>query len=192
MKSIEYYNTHSNRFINDTVQADMTALYKKFESYVNSGHILDLGCGSGRDSFYFSYKYKVTSVDGSKKMIEYCESVLSNPVVHSTFEDYETQERYNGIWACASLIHVERNNLLEIIEKYLSYLKDDGIFMMSFKDRTEDFNEDGRYFTCFTRESLSDFLSKSSQLNILEIIENVDVRENKNENWISVIINKAS
>ena len=63
--------------------------------------------------------------------------------------------------------------------------------MMSFKERMEDFNEDGRYFTCFTKDSLQDFLSMSSSIEILEIIENNDVRKDSDENWISVIIKKA-
>ncbi len=191
MKSIQYYNTHSTRFINNTVNANMTPLYKKFEAYIDSGHILDLGCGSGRDSYYFSYKYKVSSLDGSKKMIEYCQSILSNTIIYDTFEDYTTDEKFDGIWACASLIHVDRTSLLPIIEKYLNFLTNKGIFMMSFKERMEDFKEDGRYFTCFTKDSLQDFLSKSSSIEILEIIENNDVRKDSDENWISVIIKKA-
>jgi len=130
-------------------------------------------------------------LDGSKKMIEYCHSILSNTIIYDTFEDYTTDEKFDGIWACASLIHVDRTSLLPIIEKYLNFLTNKGIFMMSFKERMEDFNEDGRYFTCFTKDSLQDFLSMSSSIEILEIIENNDVRKDSDENWISVIIKKA-
>lgn len=190
MNSINYYNNHSLEFINNTLDADMSKMYQIFESYVPKGHILDLGCGSGRDSFYFSYKYKVTSVDGSKKMIDYCNSVLSNKVVHSTFEGYETDDRYDGIWACASLLHVGREQLSGIIDKYIGLLSDQGIFYMSFKHREDDFATEKRHFTCFTKPSLEHFINQFQSVEIQDIIVDEDVRDHTNDTWISVILKK--
>lgn len=70
--TIEYYDQNSDMFIKTTIDADMNALYSEFEKYLSTGDsILDIGCGSGRDSKYFPQKgYSVTSIDASKAMCE--------------------------------------------------------------------------------------------------------------------------
>lgn len=41
-------------YINDTMNVDMRKLYDVFEKYLTQEDtILDIGCGSGRDSRYF-------------------------------------------------------------------------------------------------------------------------------------------
>ena len=122
MNSIQYYNDNSKKFIEGTLQANMKQHYRDFLEHLSpSCKILDFGCGSGRDSFYF-YKlgYDVTSLDGSIEMVNYCKKTLSNTIIHSTFNNYQSNVLFDGIWACDSLLHVEGDKLVEVIIKYLN------------------------------------------------------------------------
>ncbi len=191
MKSISYYNKYHERFINDTLNLDMSHLYDYFESNLsNKGHILDLGCGSGRDSKYFMDKgYQVTAMDGSEEMVKFCNEILQVPAVHATYENFHPNEDFDGIWACASLLHVDRDVLPIMIQKYVNHMKSQGIFYMSFKEYKEDFEYEGRYFTCFTKHSMEDLLKNIQNISIISIRETPGLQNNKLR-WISAIVKK--
>lgn len=194
MKSISYYNTYPEKFIQGTIDANMSKHHNRFVKYIKKdGSILDLGCGSGRDSLFFHNNgYQVTSMDGALKMVEHCKTILSNPVIHNSFEDYIPDRQFDGIWACASLLHVDRNHLSNIIKKYIAMLKKNGIFFMSFKDRAADFEKDGRYFTCFDKKGLIEFIRQYENIQILEVTETIDVRTlTTDQRWVSIIVKKV-
>ena len=69
-KTIEYYNDNATCFVNETVNTDMRHIYDLFLKHLKLDDlILDLGCGSGRDSkFFLNHGYRVVAVDGSKIM----------------------------------------------------------------------------------------------------------------------------
>lgn len=193
MKSIQYYDDNPKRFIDDTYNADMSKHHEVFEKYIkDGGSVLDLGCGSGRDSLHFSSRgYDVTSLDGSEQMVKFCRTTLTNTVVHATFESYTPEQSFDGIWACASLLHVERTEIENIIRKYINHLQPNGIFYMSFKNHSEDFDNEGRYFTCFDKIRLEKLFSQINEVEIINLTETLDVRNSKGQ-WISAIIRKVN
>jgi len=193
MTSIDYYNTNAKGFITSTFSANMEQMYQGFLQFLEPGaSILDIGCGSGRDSLWFKNKgYKVWAFDGSEEMVKHCKPFLGDNVCLATFEDYQTTQLFDGIWACASLLHVKREQLKEVVDKYTSLLIDGGIFFMSYKIREEDYEKDGRQFTNFTEASLEKFVDGCQSLYIESITATVDVREGRqDEGWISVIARK--
>ena len=64
--TLKYYAKNTEEFIASTLEADMSATQEKFLALLPKGaHILDLGCGSGRDSLFFLQQgFQVTAVDG--------------------------------------------------------------------------------------------------------------------------------
>ncbi len=198
--SIEYYNKNAKKYINDTENVEMSNLYSKFEKYLSAkASILDIGCGSGRDSLYFKEKgYDVFAHDGSKAMVDYAKQFLGERVALAKFDEFDTKNlfdeeiSFDGLWACSSLLHVAEEDMLSVLKKYITYLKENGVFFMSFKHRENNHEKDGRIFTNFTKEKLDHLLGKLNDICILEYVETVDARDGRqDEGWISVIIQKG-
>jgi len=190
-----YYDKNSHRFIEGTVGADMSEHYEKFLSYIpEGGTIIDAGCGSGRDVKNFrDLGYNVIAFDYSIKMVELASAYAGIDVMHCDFLDFKIQEKVHGIWACASLLHVDEKKQREVLEKYRGYLLEDGVFFMSFKYGEESYEKSGRYFYCHTLESLKNMILEIGGYEIRNLYTTEDVREDrKNEMWCSAIIGLKS
>lgn len=193
MDNIAYYNEHAEEFINGSVSADLSGTYAKFLQYIpTGGRILDAGCGSGRDSVHFSaLGYDVTAFDGSAAMVEHCRKALGARVTQAAFQSFQTDTRFDGIWACASLLHVPMEDLAGIVRKFTGFLIDGGVFYMSFKMRDADFSKDGRSFTCFTEQGFQEFIDSIDNLKLADHWVSEDARPGRDrEFWVNGIIKK--
>lgn len=190
---IKFYNDNAEEFFDNTVNADMSATYKVFEEKLleKTGEILDLGCGSGRDAKYFLNKgFKVTALDLSPVLAEKASQFIGQKVIVADMKDLNFQDRFIGIWACASLLHLKEDDILETLKRCYKALKKGGIFYASFKYGENNYEKDGRSFTCFTREKFLD-LTKNLEFSYHEIFETGDVRPGREkERWLNVILKK--
>ena len=196
MNTLDYYNKNSEEYFNSTLNVDMTNTYKEFLKLVpEGGKILDLGCGSGRDSMNFiKLGYEVTAVDGSKELAKKASVLLGKEVIVSTFEELELKEKFHGIWACASLLHIKREDLKIVLNNLYNNLEDNGVFYMSFKYGEKEYVDDkNRYFNCFTDESIISFINENTKYNILGLYITEDKLGRVNEvKWLNLICNKKS
>ena len=196
MNTLDYYNKNSEEYFNSTLNVDMTNTYKPFLKLVpKDGKILDLGCGSGRDSMNFmKLGYEVTAVDGAKKLAKRASVLLGKEVIASTFEELELKEKFHGIWACASLLHIKREDLKTVLNNLYNNLEDNGVFYMSFKYGEKEYVDDkNRYFNCFTDESIISFINENTKYNILGLYITEDKLGRVNEvKWLNLICNKKS
>ena len=196
MNTLDYYNKNSEEYFNSTLNVDMTNTYKEFLKLVpEGGKILDLGCGSGRDSMNFmKLGYEVTAVDGSKELAKKASVLLGKEVIVSTFEELELKEKFHGIWACASLLHIKREDLKTVLNNLYNNLEDNGVFYMSFKYGEKEYVDDkNRYFNCFTDESIIGFINENTKYNILGLYITEDKLGRVNEvKWVNLICNKKS
>lgn len=196
MNTLDYYNKNSEEYFNSTLNVDMTNTYKEFLKLVpEGGKILDLGCGSGRDSRNFmKLGYEVTAVDGSKELAKKASALLGKEVIASTFEELELKEKFHGIWACASLLHIKREDLKTVLNNLYNNLEDNGVFYMSFKYGEKEYVDDkNRYFNCFTDESIISFINENTKFNILGLYITEDKLGRVNEvKWLNLICNKKS
>lgn len=191
--AIDYYDKNAHDFYNNTVNVDMRENYKRFEKHLAVGsHILDAGCGSGRDSLYFHAKgYKVDAFDASKAMVNLSSQLTGLSVQHALFEDVTFTNKFNGIWACASLLHVGRASMIDVLQRLIRMLCKDGVFYMSFKYGDKVYEKDGRSFNCYDENSFSAMIEMIPELRILEIYKTKDLRAGKeDEYWLSAIITK--
>ena len=196
MNTLDYYNKNSEEYFNSTLNVDMTNTYKAFLKLLpKGGKILDLGCGSGRDSMNFmKLGYEVTAVDGSKELAKRASVLLGKEVIVSTFEELELKEKFHGIWACASLLHIKREDLKIVLNNLYNNLDDNGVFYMSFKYGEQAYVDDkNRYFNCFTDESIISFINENTKYNILGLYITEDKLGRVNEvKWVNLICNKKS
>ena len=196
MNTLDYYNKNSEEYFNSTLNVDMTNTYKEFLKLVpEGGKILDLGCGSGRDSMNFmKLGYEVTAVDGSKELAKKASALLGKEVIASTFEELELKEKFHGIWACASLLHIKREDLKIVLNNLYNNLEDNGVFYMSFKYGEKEYVDDkNRYFNCFTDESIIGFINENTKFNILGLYITEDKLGRVNEvKWVNLICNRKS
>ncbi len=56
--TLSYYDSHVDEFVESTFEVSMKDLYQEFLPLVlEGGHILDAGCGSGRDALFLHARY---------------------------------------------------------------------------------------------------------------------------------------
>jgi len=189
--SQEYYDNNAERFISDTIDVDMNAHYERFLAYLNDGaSILDAGCGSGRDSLAFkNMGYRVQAFDASSAMVEATRSLVNVPVEKMTFQSAVFDATFDGIWACASLLHVPRTELSTVLENLVSYLNVGGIIYASFKYGLDERQKGGRYFNDQTETSLVKNIDAISNLEIVEQWTSGDRRTGRSdEKWLNCLL----
>ena len=187
-----YYKNHNIEFINSTKDCDMHELYNLFESYLkdDSKKILDVGFGSGRDSIYFSKKYSVYSLDPSIEFCEYGKSIGLKNIINKRIEDIDEIETYDGIWACASLLHVSSKDIKGTFIKCYKALKNDGIMYVSFKYGDFEGIRNERYYLDMNESKFKDII-KDTGFIILQEFNSLDVRSNNETKWFNAIIKKS-
>ena len=192
MKTIDYYNTHASQFAESTFNVDMEILYQPFlEHLPSTARILDLGCGSGRDSLAFKKKgYEVDACDYSEELVKKAHELTGINVQHQSFYDLDEDERYDAIWACASLLHCERDRLTEVLQKMLCALKPNGVIYMSFKYGDSDREKDGREFTDLNEVQAEALLRQFNNVTSIKQWITVDQRPDRQEQWLNLLWKK--
>jgi SAM-dependent methyltransferase len=191
--TINYYNEKTQDFIDSTVNVDFTATQDKFINKLQTGcHILDFGCGSGRDSKYFNDKgFQVTAIDGSIELCKFASELTGLEVKQMYFQDLCDVEVYDAIWACSSILHLPYSDLKDVMLKMIVALKQDGIIYTSFKYGNYEGMRNGRYFTDMDNAKFDDFISQYPNITVEELWVTGDVRPGRsNEQWLNVILKK--
>lgn len=194
----EFYDKHTDQFLKDTRNVDMTALRNRFLAALprNATHttrILDAGSGSGRDArAFWEMGYQVDAFDASTAMVKAMCDYAGIPIRQMRFEDFIWDHSFEGIWACASLLHVRRPDLPAVLRRLADHLVPDGILYASFKFGTEDRTKDGRHFTDMTEETLSALLDECSALRQVETWRTSDRRPDREEDiWLNALLRKS-
>ena len=205
--TLDYYNKYAVEFSKDTFDVKFTETQDLFLSLLKpDSYMLDFGCGSGRDTRYFLQQgYRVEAIDGSKSLCEIAQKNTGIPIRQMLFQDLREIDEYDGIWACSSILHLAKSELLTVMKRMVQALKENGIIYTSFKYGDFEGERNGRYFTDFTEKSFTEFLEKLKIFNentkntedkVSEIIiEKIwiteDVRPGRgDEKWLNLILRK--
>ena len=186
-----YYDVNAKEYIENTINCDMSFHYQKFLKYLpKTGKILDVGFGSGRDMIYFkSLGYDVEGIDTSIEFVKNMKEKGFNVRLESACE-LNSKCEFDGIWACASLLHLKRDELEEVIIRCSNALKENGVLYCSFKYGDKEVEIDNRYFNYINEEIISKLLIKNN-ITVIEVYKTYDVRPNRNTvEWINIILEK--
>ena len=193
--TIDYYDKNATEYSESTIGVDFSATQERFLRYIPShAKILDFGCGSGRDAKYFLDKgYDVDAIDGSKEFCRLASVYTGITVKQMLFQELASVNEYDGIWACASILHLQKDNLILVLHKMATALKNTGVIYASFKYGTFFGERQGRYFTDFNEERLTEILALVPELQYREFWISSDVRPDRSdEKWLNVILSRKA
>lgn len=191
--SINYYQTYARTFFDGTVNVDMTTLYESFTRHLVPGaRVLDAGCGSGRDAKAFSEMgYQVEAFDASSEMVALARQHTGLPVQQMTFANVNVEQHYDGIWCCASLLHVSASELPKVMQKLARALKSGGIWYVSFKYGEGEREKDGRRFTDMNEAGLQALLEATPGIASVSLWTTQDKRPGRDEVWLNAVLRKG-
>lgn len=192
MDSVDYYNKYANVYFDSTVELDMTDILNRFLEHMSPGDsVLDLGCGSGRDGkLMMEEGIEVTFLDASEELCELADIYTTVEPLCMDYRDMEFTDVFDGIWACASLLHITKQELPQVLDKIATALKQEGIFYMSVEKGDFEGFRNERFFADYTVSELKKMLKAVPSFEILDIWETSDVRSNREEEWVNVLVQK--
>ena len=188
-----YYDAHAEAYVQSTAELDLAELYGPFLACVApGGHILDAGCGSGRDALAFREAgYQVSAFDASSRIVQLASVRLGQAVQLATFQTLEHEEAFDGIWACASLLHVPRVEMPDVLSRLRQALRPGAVLYASFKSGTEEGWEGERFFNRYTEDHLRSIIAEVGGLAIERVWLTGDVRPGRDEEqWINLMAHR--
>ena len=197
MDSIDYYNRYAVPYYEETVDASMEEVMKPFVELLSeesgNAEVLDLGCGSGRDTLLLEeYGFYVTPMDGSEEMCKLAEVNTDKEVLQMTYDEMEFDDVFDGIWACASLIHLTEDEMRKVMKKLVQALKENGVLYFSVHRGDRDGIYHGRYFHDYNRRELQSLMEEYPELEVVDIWTTQDVRSEKSDKlWLNVLARKT-
>ncbi len=192
METIAYYNRHATDYFEESVYIDMQETQERFMELLTEGaSVLDLGCGSGRDSAVFmSRGFDVTAMDGSEELCELASIHIGQGVLNLSFEQLDFEEVFDGVWASASLLHIPGEEIGTIMDKIIRSMKSKGILYMSFQYGDFEGIRDERYYKDYRTKALKDLIAGFDALELIDIRKSEDTRTDKDIFWIDAFVRK--
>ena len=192
--TVAFYDLNAAAFSLDTKAVDMGNLYSEFLPRVRkSGRILDAGCGAGRDAAFFKHQgFSVVAFDASRELAAIASQVLGQPVRVMTFLDLDSIDEFDGIWVCASLLHVPTTEMDGVLRRLVHALKKGGAMYVSFKYGRTESERNGRFFNDYDECKLQAVLERHPALAAEKVWQTQDARLGRQEElWLNAILTKV-
>ncbi|MEZ7891523.1 MAG: class I SAM-dependent methyltransferase [Candidatus Wallbacteria bacterium] len=200
---MEYYNKFANDYYKTTGTLDavplcsclVNAIKERAGGCQKSFNVLDLGCGSGRDSYYLAgLGFKVFSIDKSEKLLGLAKNAVnydSDLFVKFLCADFLAlpfkSNFFDAVLAQASLLHLPKNKLRGAFMEVKRSIKPGGFFYFSLKRGAgESFDDKGRFFSYYTDEEVITALSDTG----FSVISRSDSKslDNRDITWLGYLV----
>jgi len=190
-----YYQRNAQQFFESTVAVDMAEIRDRFTALLPAhGAVLDAGCGSGRDAKAFAEQgFQVEAFDASPELAALARQHSGLPVKVMRFQELDVSARYDGIWCCASLLHVSLAELPEVFRRLARALKAGGVLYASFKYGQGEREDNGRVFTDMREGEIAGMLREieGAGLRVTQEWLSEDRRRERSERWVNVLVEKT-
>ena len=193
MSTIDYYDQNAQEYYERTVDADLAEIREYFLGFLRrDARILDFGCGSGRDAKAFAEAGRtVEALDGSQELCRIASEYLGMDVRNMMFQDFEETEAYDGLWACASILHLTYEEIMDVMKRIHGALKPQGVFYTTFKYGTFEGERDGRYYTDFEEKKMERLLAELNCFDLERMLLTGDALPGRHEvQGINVILRR--
>ncbi len=188
--TLNWYRENAKDFVARTTDVDMSEHYRSFLTHIPAGgYIMDLGCGAGSAALYFTQKgYRVLAVDGCKELCDYTHLRVGCLVRTMHFEELDYEDSFDGVWACASLLHLRKAELPHVLSLIRRALKTGGVLYASFKYGNLERDKNGRVFSDMTEESLRNLICEAGGYSEIALWVTNDARpERADEQWVNIL-----
>jgi 2-polyprenyl-3-methyl-5-hydroxy-6-metoxy-1,4-benzoquinol methylase len=176
IRTIDAYRKNADAYHKTELSIDMSCFADKLIAMLAPGSsILDVGCGSGRDSKYFSDRgFNVTGIDLTPEFIDIASRY--NPAATFRLRDMRNIESLNqsfdGLWSCASFLHIPASDAQGTLEGFNRILNPDGAMFLSVKkgegEKTVPYmNSTERFYTFYSQEGI-ERLVRAAGFDVLE------------------------
>lgn len=182
-ETIDYYNKNAKQYIELTREVSSEDREEMLLKYLQPGaYILDVGCGSGKDSKSLIEKgYKVCSIDGSEQMAKLASKYIGREGICNSTAD--------AIYASAVLLHIPRKEQKSVLEKLAKAVKKNGYLYINYKHGEFEGIRDGRYYTDYTIELFEGLIKSIKNLKLIEYKIMID-ELGRGNNWLNIILKK--
>lgn len=195
LSTIAFYDLRAHEYSESTSRLDLHELYEPFlKELPQGGHILDAGCGSGRDTKAFlSRGYRVTAMDASPQLARLATVFTGQHCEVLSFQEMQFREEFDGIWACASLLHVPRNEMRDVMRRFVRALEPCGVLYVSLKEGDgERIVKGGRFFSFYTIETFRELLGFFPGLVEIAFWKTEEMRSRQHpQPWLNVLMRKV-
>lgn len=186
--TLDYYNNHAQSFHDVNDGTDMSEFYQLFHKYLKNGKVLDIGCGTGRDTNKLSENFDVTGLDYAPSLLEiarkaYPSNQYREPDMQTDLRDFGEAD---GLWVCASLLHFNENDIKQIVRDMHQILRPGGIVYTCLKlkiDLPDEEVVDGRKFYYYTPLELFS-LFEATGFEVLEYVRSGEIKRRIFGNFI--------
>ncbi|WP_319560699.1 class I SAM-dependent methyltransferase [Marispirochaeta sp.] len=151
--TLTYYQKNAAELARRYEQAEVPDLHLALQkTFPAASRLLEIGCGTGREaSFMYSRGYDIICIEPSRPMLE--EALCRHPELENRLfegyvpgklpEDLNTGESYDGVYAVASLMHLQQKELAPVFKLIRKLLKPGGGFLFSVPLSRPDLIESG-------------------------------------------------
>lgn len=193
--TLAFYDENAEQYARQTAQADLSELYARFLPLIPPrGRILDLGCGGGRDLRQFKIRgFDCVGIDPASRLAQIAREHSGCEILVGRAEELRFVDEFDGVWACASLLHLNRANLPVAIRRICKALKVSGVLFLSMQEGTSDsVSTDGRFYARYTAAELKEIVG-SGGLTVREQWTTQDTLPGRGEmRWLNMIAVKAA
>lgn len=188
--NLSWYESNAKQYFAATIGLNMTVLYVPFLNYMKPyASILDAGCGSGRDTLYFSKRgYKVTGFDYSPTLVKYATKLTGQEILNLSFQDLDFREQFNGIWACNALNHIPMDEMQDVLSRLSRSMKVNGVLYASFNYGQGEHNRDGRFLVDFDEEGFDELIEQHPELAVLRCWKTSGMEKDR---WLNILVRKT-
>lgn len=208
--TIDWYNENAEAYFNETVTEQLTekmrkTMYPLLTDQLPLGEdrviILDAGCGGGRDVKGFSdMGYEVEGIEPAEKLAKLAENFTKKPIHVMTFQEMKEKfppgNKYDGIWACASMLHVPKREFDLALNNLIDVLKPGGTMVVSLKKSTteepgEYYDKKGRFFNYFDMNDIQVHFYDNKRIEVESLnIEKNNFRKGDHD-FINMVLKKV-